>query len=40
MRRGETLELNRAVVYRIGSGKIVEFWVHDDDQDAVDAFFS
>lgn len=40
-RRGDkTLELNRTVVYRLHEGKIREFWVHDDDQEAVDEFFA
>lgn len=39
-RGDETLELNRCVVYRLADQEIKEFWVHDDDQEAVDAFFS
>jgi uncharacterized protein len=40
-KRGDkTLELNRAVVYHLHDGKIREFWVHDDDQEAVDEFFA
>lgn len=34
------LEVNRIVVYLIADNKIQELWVHDDDQYAVDEFFS
>jgi ketosteroid isomerase-like protein len=33
------VESNRVDVYRIVDGKIVELWVYDDDQYAVDALF-
>jgi ketosteroid isomerase-like protein len=36
----EPLELSRVGIYLIRDGKIAELWVRDDDQYAVDAFFS
>ena len=36
----EPLTVVRAILYRLREGRIEEFWVFDDDQYAVDAFFS
>jgi ketosteroid isomerase-like protein len=36
----EPLTVVRAVLYRLRGGRIEEFWVFDDDQYAVDAFFA
>lgn len=34
-----SVDLNRVDVYRIVDGRIVELWVYDDDQDAIDELF-
>lgn len=36
----KTLEANRVVVYQFCTGKISEVWGYEDDQYAVDEFFS
>jgi uncharacterized protein len=39
-RDGKQLEVNRIFVYRIQEGKLSECWVYDEDQRAVDEFWS
>jgi uncharacterized protein len=39
-RDGKRLEANRIFVYRIRDGKLGECWVYDEDQRAVDEFWS
>jgi uncharacterized protein len=39
-RDGKRLEANRVFVYRIRDGKLGECWVYDEDQRAVDEFWS
>jgi uncharacterized protein len=39
-RDGKQLEANRIFVYRVRDGKLLECWVYDEDQRAVDEFWS
>jgi ketosteroid isomerase-like protein len=39
-RNGKTLEVNRILLYHIKDGKLDECWLFDDDQRAVDEFWS
>lgn len=39
-RDGRMLDVNRTFVYHIRDGKLAEGWVFDDDQRAVDEFWS
>jgi uncharacterized protein len=39
-RDGRTLEVPRMFVYHLRDGKLSECWVYDDDQRAVDEFWS
>lgn len=39
-RDGRTLDWHRTVVYHVSAGKIAEAWVLEEDQYAVDEFFS
>ena len=39
-RNGQTLDIDRVVIYRIVDGRIAEIWVRDWDQAAYDAFFA
>jgi ketosteroid isomerase-like protein len=39
-RDGKTLEWKSVSVYHMRDGKIVEAWTHNDDQEAVDQFWS
>ncbi len=36
----DVVESNRTIVYRIDGGRIAEMWITDEDQAAVDAFFT
>ena len=40
VREGRSFVFNRVIVYHVRGGKISEIWVHEDDQTAVDEFFS
>jgi ketosteroid isomerase-like protein len=37
---GKTLEVNRILLYHVKDGKLAECWLFDDDQRAVDDFWS
>lgn len=39
-RGGKTLDVGRVLVYDVKDGELAECWVYDDDQRAVDAFWS
>jgi ketosteroid isomerase-like protein len=39
-RDGEELELRRVLVYHVRDGKLAECWLYDEDQRAVDEFWS
>ncbi|MEX1194347.1 MAG: nuclear transport factor 2 family protein [Dehalococcoidia bacterium] len=39
-RDGRTLDVRRVLVYHIRDGKLSECWLYDDDQRAVDEFWS
>ena len=39
-RDGRTLDVNRTFVYHVRDGKLAEAWIYDDDQRAVDEFWS
>lgn len=39
-RDGRQLELRRVLVYHLRDGKLVECWLYDEDQRAVDEFWS
>jgi len=39
-RGGRTLELKRVLIYHIRDGKLAECWVYDEDQRAVDEYYS
>lgn len=40
VRDGRTLELDRVLLYRVRDGRLSECWVYDEDQRAVDEFWS
>jgi ketosteroid isomerase-like protein len=39
-RDGKTLEVRRVLVYHVREGKLSECWLYDEDQRAVDEFWS
>jgi len=39
-RDGRTLDLNRVLVYHTRDGKLAECWIYDEDQRAVDEFWT
>lgn len=39
-RAGRQLDVNRVLVYHVRDGKLVECWLYDEDQRAVDEFWS
>jgi ketosteroid isomerase-like protein len=39
-RDGRTLDVRRVLVYHVRDGKLAECWIFDDDQRAVDEFWS
>jgi ketosteroid isomerase-like protein len=39
-RDGRTLNVNRVLVYHVKGGKLSEAWAYDDDQRAVDEFWT
>ncbi len=40
VRDGRALELDRVLLYRVSDGKLLVCWVYDEDQRAVDEFWS
>jgi hypothetical protein len=38
-RDGRVLEARRVLVYRVRDGRLVEGWIYDEDQRAIDAFW-
>jgi hypothetical protein len=39
-RDGREMELDRVLVYHVRDGKLVEGWIYDEDQRAIDEFWS